>query len=245
MIRSKPSPLARSEDKTSNIPIIFLGNKNQPIPPFKVDEPNSEDILFKPFEPNELLSRVRSLLKMKALRDELKRKETQLSELSLVDPLTNLKTPRYMDEFFKTGLRQAKRYNVPLSVVVLEIDQHRELMRAIGQGPANIVMAQLADIVNRQMRDSDITVHSGLFEITVALTATDVNGAIEVAERLRNVIAQSTFTAEDTDFMITVSVGICQWSRQMDEDGKVLISHARAAVTQAHLSGGNVTLKAE
>jgi two-component system cell cycle response regulator len=235
----------RSEDKTSNIPIIFLGNKNQPIPPFKVDEPNSEDILFKPFEPNELLSRVRSLLKMKALRDELKRKETQLSELSLVDPLTNLKTPRYMDEFFKTGLRQAKRYNVPLSVVVLEIDQHRELMRAIGQGPANIVMAQLADIVNRQMRDSDITVHSGLFEITVALTATDVNGAIEVAERLRNVIAQSTFTAEDTDFMITVSVGICQWSRQMDEDGKVLISHARAAVTQAHLSGGNVTLKAE
>ncbi|HEY9717957.1 MAG TPA: response regulator [Trichormus sp.] len=235
----------RSEDKTSNIPIIFLGNKNQPIPPFKVDEPNSEDILFKPFEPNELLSRVRSLLKMKALRDELKRKETQLSELSLVDPLTNLKTPRYMDEFFKTGLRQAKRYNVPLSVVVLEIDQHRELLRAIGQGPANIVMAQLADIVNRQMRDSDITVHSGLFEITVALTATDVNGAIEVAERLRNVIAQSTFTAEETDFMITVSVGICQWSRQMDEDGKVLISHARAAVTQAHLSGGNVTLKAE
>jgi two-component system cell cycle response regulator len=235
----------RSEDKTSNIPIIFLGNKNQPIPPFKVDEPNSEDILFKPFEPNELLSRVRSLLKMKALRDELKRKESQLSELSLVDPLTNLKTPRYLNEFFKTGLRQAKRYNVPLSVVVLEIDQHRELLRAIGQGPANIVMAQLADIVNRQMRDSDITVHSGLFEITVALTATDVNGAIEVAERLRNVISQSTFTAEETDFMITVSVGICQWSRQMDEDGKVLLSHARAAVAQAHLSGGNVTLKAE
>jgi diguanylate cyclase (GGDEF)-like protein len=156
-----------------------------------------------------------------------------------------LKTPRYLNEFFKTGLRQAKRYNVPLSVVVLEIDQHRELLRAIGQGPANIVMAQLADIVNRQMRDSDITVHSGLFEITVALTATDVNGAIEVAERLRNVISQSTFTAEETDFMITVSVGICQWSRQMDEDGKVLLSHARAAVAQAHLSGGNVTLKAE
>lgn len=235
----------RSEDKTSNIPIIFLGNKNQPIPPFKVDEPNSEDVLFKPFEPNELLSRVRSLLKMKALRDELKRKETQLSELSLVDPLTNLKTPRYLNEFFQTGLRQAKRYNVPLSVVVLEIDQHRELLRAVGQSAADSVIAQMADIVNRQMRDSDICVRSGVFEITIALTATDVNGAIEVAERLRNAIAQTNFMAEGIEFSITVSVGICQWSRQMDEDGKVLISHARAAVAQAHLSGGNVTLKAE
>jgi len=235
----------RSEEKTSNIPIIFLGNKNQPIPPFKVDEPNSEDILFKPFEPNELLSRVRQLLKMKALRDELKRKESQLTELSLTDPLTQLKTPRYLNEFLSTGLRQAKRYNVPLSVVVLEIDQHRELLRAIGQGPADSVVIQLADIVARQMRDSDITVRSGMFEITVALTATDVNGAIEVAERLRNVVAQTTFTAEDIEFMITVSVGICQWSRQMDEDGKVLLSHAKAAVAQGHLAGGNVTLKAE
>jgi diguanylate cyclase (GGDEF)-like protein len=235
----------RSEEKTSNIPIIFLGNKSQPIPPFKVDEPNSEDILFKPFEPNELLSRVRSLLKMKALKDELKRKESQLSELSLTDDLTQLKTPRYLNEFLKTGLKQAKRYNVPLSVVVLEIDQHRELVRAVGKKAADSVVAQLADIVARQMRDSDITVRSGPSEITVALTATDVNGAIEVAERLRNTISQTTFTAEEIEFLITVSVGICQYAKHMDDDGKVLISHARAAVSQGHLSGGNITLKAE
>jgi diguanylate cyclase (GGDEF)-like protein len=235
----------RGEEKTSSIPIIFLGNKHDPVPPFKMEEPNSEDILFKPFEPNELLSRVRSLLKMKALKDELKRKESQLSELSLTDDLTQLKTPRYLNEFLKTGLKQAKRYNVPLSVVVLEIDQHRELVRAVGKKAADSVVAQLADIVARQMRDSDITVRSGPSEITVALTATDVNGAIEVAERLRNTIAQTTFTAEDIEFLITVSVGICQYSKHMDDDGKVLLSHARAAVSQGHLSGGNITLKAE
>jgi hypothetical protein len=47
------------------------------------------------------------------------------------------------------------------------------------------------------------------------------------------------------EFSITVSVGICQYSKSMDDDGKMLMSHARAAVSQGHLSGGNVTLKAE
>jgi diguanylate cyclase (GGDEF)-like protein len=235
----------RSEDKTTNIPIIFLGNKERPIPAFKVEEPNSEDILFKPFEPNELLSRVRSLLKMKALKDELKRAEAQLTELSLIDPLTQLKTSRYLSEFLKTGLRQAKRYNVPLSLVVLEIDQNRELVKAVGKDAADSVVIQLADIVAKQMRDSDITVRSGPFEITIALTATDVHGAIEVAERLRSRIAESQFEGGDVEFLITVSVGICQYSKTMDDEGKMLISHARAAVKQGHQSGGNVTLKAE
>lgn len=235
----------RSEDKTSNIPIIFLGNKNQPLPQFKSEEPNPEDIIFKPFEPNELLSRVRSLLKMKALRDELKRKEAQLSELSLTDPVTQLKTPRYLHEFLRTALRQAKRYNVPLSLVLLEIDQSKELIKAVGEEGADAVMAQLSEIVNGQMRESDITARTGPFELSVALTATDVQGAIEVAERLRNTIFLTTFEADQIEFKISVSIGICQWAKHMDEDGKLLISHTRAAVAQGHASGGNVTLKAE
>src|SRR5262249_33027961 len=115
----------RSEERTSNIPIIFLGHKERPAPRFKTEELNAEDIIYKPFEPNDLLARVRSVLKMKALKDELRRKESELSELSLTDPLTQLKTPRFLAEFLKTGLRQSRRYNVPLSLVVMEMDQHR------------------------------------------------------------------------------------------------------------------------
>jgi len=235
----------RAEQKTSNIPIIFLGNREQPVPTFKVDEPNSEDILFKPFAPNELLSRVRSLLKVKALRDELKKKEEQISELTLTDPLTSLKSPRYLDEFLKTSLKQSRRYNVPISVVVLEVDQHKELIRAVGQSGAEKVVTQLAQIVDSQMRDSDIVVRTGEFELTVVLTATDVNGAIEVSERLRTDVAQKPFTADEIEFSITVSLGICQFNNNMDDEGRVLLSHARAAVSHGHMNGGNISLKAE
>lgn len=235
----------RAEQKTSNIPIIFLGNREQPVPTFKVDEPHSEDILFKPFAPNELLSRVRSLLKVKALRDELKKKDEQLNELALTDPLTSLKSPRYLDEFLKTSLKQSRRYNVPISVVILEVDQHKELIRAVGQGGADKVVTQLAQIVASQMRDSDIVVRTGEFELTVVLTATDVNGSIEVSERLRNDVAQTSFTADDIEFSITISLGICQFNNNMDDEGKILLSHARAAVSHGHMNGGNISLKAE
>lgn len=235
----------RAEDKTSGIPIIFLGNRNHPVPQFKTDEPHAEDILFKPFEPNELLSRIRTLLKVKALRDELKRKESQLSELSLIDPQTLLKTPRYLNEFLRTGLKQAKRYNVPLSVVILEMDQAREFLREFGQHATDEVVSQMAQLVAKQMRDSDIVVRTGQFEVTVALTATDVAGAIEVAERLRNAVARTPFASDNMEYNMTVSVGICQYSKIMDDEGKTLMSHARAAVAQGHLNGGNITLKAE
>ncbi len=235
----------RAEEKTSNIPIIFLGNRDKPLPKFKAEEANTEDVLFKPFEPNELLSRVRALLKVKALKDELKRKEAQIHELSLVDPLTELRTPRYLDEFLKSGLKQSRRYNVPLSVVILEIDHYRELIKSVGAKGADDVVAQLAQLLAGQMRDSDIIVRTGQFEFAMVLTATDVHGAIEVAERIRNRIAQNNFSASDIEFMITVSLGICEYTKAMDDEGKVLMSHARAAVAQGHSSGGNVTLKAE
>jgi two-component system cell cycle response regulator len=235
----------RAEDKTSSIPIIFLGNKDKPIPPFKSDETQAEDVIFKPFEPNELLSRVRSLLKVKQLRDELKSKDAQITELQMLDPLTNLKTPRYLNEFLINALKQGKRYGVPLSVVILEVDQHRELIKAIGKPAADSVIRQLADILAGAMRDSDIVVRSGEFEFTLALTATPVGGSIEVAERLRNKVAQTNFIVGEMEFNITISLGLCEYNKSMDDEGKILLSHARAALQQGHLSGGNVTLKAE
>ncbi len=235
----------RAEEKTSAIPIIFLGTKDKPIPPFKTDEPQTEDVIYKPFEPNELLSRVRSLLKVKALRDELKTKEKEISDLKMVDSLTSLKTPRYLAEFLANGLKQSKRYGTPLSVVILEVDQHRELVKGIGKSAADGVIRQLGDLLSKQMRDSDIVVRSGDFEFTLALTATPVGGAIEVAERLRNKIAQTDFVGGQMEFNITVSLGICEYNKGMDDEGKVLLSHARAALLQGHANGGNVTLKAE
>ncbi len=235
----------KKEEKTSHIPIIFLGSRDEPVPDVVGEEPENEDIIFKPVQPTELLNRVKSILREKALRDELRKKELQIKELSLTDNLTELKSLRYLQEFLKLGIKQARRYGVPLSVVIMEVDNHKDLLKHYGQKTADTVIAQIADIVGKQMRDSDIVVRSGAFEFTVGLTVTPRDGAIEVAERLRTTIQDTSFRADNDTLNLTVGVGICQFAPHMDDDGKVLLSHARAAVEHAHKDGGNRSLMAE
>lgn len=233
----------KKEEKTQDIPIIFLAAKEDKLP--KSDKIESEDIIYKPIKSKELLSRVKSILREKALRDELKAKEQQIKDLSLTDQLTELKSARFLGEFLSLGIRQSRRYGVPLSLIILEVDNSKDLLKRFGQKKCDSIVTQIAVIVGRQMRDSDIVVRSGPFEFTVALTVTAKEGAIEVAERLRTTLFESTFTVDEETVNTTFSVGICQFSNHMDDEGKILVSHARAAVEQAHKEGGNRSLMAE
>jgi diguanylate cyclase (GGDEF)-like protein len=118
-------------------------------------------------------------------------------------------------------------------------------LKGHGQKGTDSLLLQLAVILSRHNRKSDVLARTGNCEFTLVLTHTDKNGAVEVAERLRNIIGQSTFTVGETSMSVTVSLGISQFTSQMDLDGSILVSHARAALTQARSSGGNMTLIAE
>jgi diguanylate cyclase (GGDEF)-like protein len=237
----------KAEEKTSHIPIIFLASRDKSLPTFNGEEGDNEDIIFKPIQATELLSRVKSVLKEKALRDELRKKEAQLKELSLTDNLTSLKTTRYLDEFLQIGIRQAKRYSVPLSIVMIEIDNLPGLKQELKADVFNSLVSEMAKLIAKQMRESDIVVRTGEAEYTVVLTCTTREGAIEVAERLRTCLAGAAFSvdAKALSQPVTVSVGICQFAKHMDDHGNLLLSHSRAAVAHAHNSGGNMTLMAE
>jgi diguanylate cyclase (GGDEF)-like protein len=235
----------RADEKTRGIPLIFIGNKNETSPKVITEDATDEDILLKPFEPNELLSRIKSTLKQKALVDQLREKEGQLKELAIGDPLSSLKTARFLSEFLVTTIRQSRRYRVPFSLIVAEVDKKEDLIDRLGQKASDELLGQVADHLSKQLRDSDIVAKSGVFELTMVLTVTDNNGAIEVAERLRNQIKEKTFVVEGQNIAVTISLGICQYSEKMDNEGKIILSHAYAALTQARANGGDVTLMAE
>jgi diguanylate cyclase (GGDEF)-like protein len=235
----------RSEEKLSKIPIILLGVKNKPVPSVRVADIDDEDILVKPFEPNELLARVKSVIKQAELAEKLQQQEMQLRDLALDDPLTSLKTSRYLREFVRTNTRQARRYNVPFTLVVLQIDNYNLLFESHGSHICDQLVSYTAKFVAGHLRDSDVVAHTGDAEVTIALTMTERKGAIEVAERLRHAIRQTEFVIDGQSTFVTVSVGLCQYNKSMTDDGELVVSHARAAVKQARESGGDVTLMAE
>jgi diguanylate cyclase (GGDEF)-like protein len=235
----------RSEDKMKDIPIIFLGTKGKALPSFNFGEQTEEDVLIKPFEPNELLSRVKTALKQKALTDKLKQKEGELSNLSLADPLTSLKSAAFLKEFIKTNTKQSKRYKTPFSLLVFEVDGPDTVLEQRGKEVCEKLVGELANFISTQLRDSDVCALTGKFEVSVVLTMTEKKGAIEVAERIRNKIRQTAFELSGATLFLTVSVGLCQFAEMMDDKGEVIFSYARAALQQAHDSGGDVTLTAE
>src|ERR1700722_2605443 len=114
------------------------------------------DIVLKPFDPRELLSRVKGQLKQKELRERLKEKEQLLANVSLSDPLTDLKTPLYLQEFLKTAIRQSRRYGIPFTIAMVELDHKQALLESISKEDGDKLLAEVARVLSSQMRSSDV-----------------------------------------------------------------------------------------
>ncbi len=231
------------DEKTKYIPVIFLRAEGQSSANLKELEDNP--ILVKPLEPQDVLSLVKTVLREKTLKDELRKKDSQVKELSLTDNLTSLRNARYLFEFLHTELSQCSRYNNLLSVLTIEVDYPKELMKHYGQKGVDSLLAQLAVVMARGLRKADLLSRTGPFEFVLALPFTNADGAIEVAERIRINVAEGVFTFGDKTGTTTVSIGVCQFRADMDTDGTMLLSYARAAMGQARDSGGNQTFMAE
>jgi two-component system cell cycle response regulator len=209
------------------------------------DDLSDYDIVLKPFDPRELISRVKGQLKQKALKDKLKEKEHLLEQLSLSDPLTDLKSPAYLKEFMKTAIRQARRYGIPFTIAMAELDNIKQMKETLGQKGSDELLAAVTKHIASQMRSSDVAARTGEYEFTIVLTVTNKEGAVEFAERARTLIQTSNFEIDSKPVNITISIGLCQFVDSMDNDGKIVTSHAKLALQQGHDNGGNVTLMAE
>ena len=235
----------RNEEKTRFIPIIFMTKLGERPPSGASDEFGDHNTITKPLEASDLISRVKTSLKIKALTDEIRKKEGMIRELSMIDPLTSLHNTRYLSDFLKMELKRAQRYSIPFSVALAEIDQYKELLKERGQNVVDSMLVELAAIMSKGNRQSDLLARTSLCEFCIALPHTPAEGAAEVAERVRNIVAQTQFTVDDGSATMTLSLGICQYAAGMDNEGKILLSHARAALAHARAGGGNLTLMAQ
>lgn len=234
-----------SDEKTRFIPIIFLRSEDQSQPLPSMQNAEDSPILVKPLEPQDVLSLVKTVLREKALKDELRRKDTQVRELSLTDNLTSLRNNRFLSEFLHTELSQCSRYNNLLSILTIEVDNPRDLQKQYGAKGMDSLLTQLAVVLARGLRKADLLARTGPYEFVLALPFTNGDGAVEVAERIRINVHQGVFTFGDKTGTATVSIGVCQFRSEMDTEGTQLLSYARAAMAQARETGGNQTFMAE
>jgi diguanylate cyclase (GGDEF)-like protein len=133
----------------------------------------------------------------------------QLRELSIRDPLTGLLNRRHMEESLLRELSRAARTKQPLSVVMLDIDHFKSFNDTFGHEAGDHVLKEVGQVLQKNVRDSDIACRFGGEEFTLILPEADCDTALEIGERVRKAVKGLQLTLGRQHLgRITISAGI-------------------------------------
>ncbi|WP_051453212.1 sensor domain-containing diguanylate cyclase [Dechloromonas agitata] len=176
--------------------------------------------------------------------EALRESEERYRSLSQTDSLTALYNSRHLHECLPAEIERAKRYQRPLSLLVLDCDNFKAVNDNYGHLGGDRVLQNLAHAIRQCLRRSDLAFRYGGEEFVVALPETDAPAALAIAERLRALFAAVRTPAPGGEAIrCTVSIGIavCQAG---DEEGG-LIRRADEACYRAKQAGKNRVILAD
>lgn len=170
---------------------------------------------------------------------ERKRLEDELLRLATTDELTNLNNRRHFFNLAEQTLSRSRRYREPLALLMCDIDFFKHINDTFGHSIGDQVLQQVAEIIKRTLRDTDIAGRIGGEEFAIMLVQTSTENAQEVAERLRQNIENSHIISEDGHLVpLTISIGIAIPTYPI-ETLATLLQHADQALYQSKRTGRN------
>lgn len=168
-----------------------------------------------------------------AIRQDITAKK--LAEaLSITDKLTQLHNRRKLDDALQKEIERSKRYGLPLSAIMFDIDFFKRVNDTYGHQAGDEVLIHVARLLKENVRGSDVPGRWGGEEFLVVCPETDVDGACLLAEKLRAIIAAHEFP---TIGHKTCSFGVASLSQ--DESADALIGRLDAVLYCAKEEGRN------
>lgn len=164
-----------------------------------------------------------------------------LQHQALHDTLTNLPNRTLFRESLQQAILNVRRYNKPLALLLLDLDQFREINDTFGHHWGDVLLRQVGARLHSTLRKSDLIARLGGDEFAVLLPNTgDMNGAIHAATRLMNVL-EHTFVVEGHTLNIGASIGIALCPEH-GEDADTLLRQADVAMYAAKRAHGGFAL---
>ncbi|MDR5693748.1 MAG: GAF domain-containing protein [Armatimonadota bacterium] len=162
----------------------------------------------------------------------------ETKRLAITDGLTGLYNHRFLHEAFERELEQARRYRLPLSLILVEVDRFKTFNDTYGHLCGDEILKTVANLLRRNSRSADIVARYGGDEFVLLLPHTTKRDAHEIAERIRRSIAHYPIPIRERFVTATVSVGVAAFP----EDGRTaetLVEAADKAMYIAKHMGGN------
>lgn len=155
-------------------------------------------------------------------------------ESSLTDELTHLANRRYLAQRYLQEMQRARRHRQPLAILMMDIDHFKLVNDTRGHLVGDAVLSEVAQIITRSVRDSDVCARYGGEEFAVILSGSDLDGAMRLAGRLRAAVEAAEFPS---GLRVTISVG----AAATDEPERLsrLLEEADRALYEAKRKGRN------
>ncbi|HLA51404.1 MAG TPA: diguanylate cyclase, partial [Thermodesulfobacteriota bacterium] len=178
-------------------------------------------------------------IKNARLFEEVSKEKEEMKTLAITDSLTEV----YNHNFFYTRLEEefnrTVRYETPISLIMMDIDDFKRINDTYGHRTGDHVLKEVADMIKKLVRKTDIVARYGGEEFSVILPHTNLLGAEEEAERIREAISSHAY-ANLTKETITISLGVVSYpSGKTIMNAGDFVNLADTALYEAKRSGKN------
>jgi two-component system cell cycle response regulator len=203
----------------------------------------ASELVLKPVSIPELYMRIRRVLRETTLLRErnsamqkLQESEQRYQEMSITDGLTKIFNSRQFYNTLRTEIERSKRYDHPLTVLMLDIDDFKKYNDTYGHLEGDKVLTRFAEIIQECLRKSDSAYRYGGEEFAVILPVTTGEQGVNAAERVRTMLRNEVFVPVSGGSMqVTVSIGVAQHLK--DEDMMVFLRRADQNLYVAKAAG--------
>ena len=159
-------------------------------------------------------------------------------ELAVRDPLTSVYNRRHLFDLARLEFERVRRYSQKLSAVMLDIDHFKRLNDSWGHRAGDTVLRSVADCCRSHLREVDTPARYGGDEFVILLPYADLEQAVQVANRIRRVVAETPIRTEQAELNVTVSAGVVQVD-QVTLNLETLLERADRALYVAKRLGRN------
>jgi diguanylate cyclase (GGDEF)-like protein len=229
-------------------PIIFLTALTRDEDLERGIDAGGDDYLIKPLSEVVLGAKVRAMQRIVQMRHSLlllTRKldsaNRELRRLSAVDGLTGIANRRQFDEALQREWRRCQRLSVPLSLLLADVDSFKQYNDRYGhQAGDECLRAVATSLAGKLRRPADIVARYGGEEFAAILPDTGAEGAMQVAESMRQGIQEQSMPHEGSAYgVVTASLGVATVVPQRMEGMSRLVSAADRALYEAKRQGRN------
>jgi len=189
----------------------------------------------------EMTARLESLLDL----TEIRRSLAVSGQIPIIDPVSGLVTPAYLNHNGEQHLAQARRRQMAISVMVVEIDHYEQLVEWHGNHVAGLITSKLAKILASKVRREDTISQISGARFAVLSPSTSIAGCCAFALRLQKAMEKLVLTYREERIRITVTVGISGSETDGVQSVESLVGTATERVRRGIAAGGNRIVNSE